>query len=969
MGPGLVIATLLVATGPSGGSDQTEARSSATLEKLEEAIVTILEIITSERDPRPDYLHRLAELLLQKSALIKTKEMLAHDSAYVRWLESGEKGRAPQLTEFVRESTAIERSALHALEKVISGSPSYAKADEVLFRAAIVEKDLGLAKESQERLEMLLSRYPKSPLLGQALIRMGDSAFEANSLPRARRAFEGAYERGDREVRSYALYKLAWCDFNANEYDEGIVKLTRLAKSGDAVMKSEVEDDLPLFFARAERVEEALAHFSGLAPDLFVRGMSKTAAALDEQGKWALAVEARRRVLSALPGHSSVPETRVALMASLSAMESDEQIVAEAPALLNAMTRSVSEDRVVRVVSIAHDRLRAAQKSKAKRSFEAAAALYGVALRVDSAAARQARPFFADALSSLGREAEAAKELMFVASDSAAKDRKAAAAEAHRLYLELAKEGSAESVSEGVVASADALAILDPNAEETLAALFNAANVRVRQNRRAEALTRFEAIADRSLKTRAGQRAALAALDLLVGAEEWVRAESKAERWLEVSSLPGEVRKDLEQLAQGAAYNRLLAVQRSAKGLTGDARELAFLEVAEGFERLARKFPQSQYADEAWMSSALLLAEIRRVDLALGALGALERGYPKSEHSKRAAMLTAELRAAIADFEGAARAYERYWATYSSDASAPDALVNAGEYWEAIGENERARAAFQAYARGYPSRKDSPFVALRACDTYRSRWREVLACVRELARRHSSAGDELELLIRFREATALQKLGKKSEANRLFETIASSFAELPDRAKTAEVRMSAAKSALEVAESRLATFRKLTVSLQQKSMSAKVAELEALTCARGQCSSVGLFVRVIEMGDPESAVTALARMGDAFANMAAALRASPRPVGLTDEQLELYEALLAERIIPIEERGIEAYELAVSKARELGVFTPAVVDAYDRAAALASKPADAPPAPRVRELPTELLTSPIQTAESSTRSR
>jgi hypothetical protein len=80
------------------------------------------------------------------------------------------------------------------------------------------------------------------------------------------------------------------------------------------------------------------------------------------------------------------------------------------------------------------------------------------------------------------------------------------------------------------------------------------------------------------------------------------------------------------------------------------------------------------------------------------------------------------------------------------------------------------------------------------------------------------------------------------------------------------------------------------------------------------------FLSTAEMGVAEWTTASLYQIGFTYDSFAKALLNSPAPSSLSEEEKELYQQSIEEFVIPIEERGLEAYESGWQKALELGIF-------------------------------------------------
>src|SRR5690606_21987155 len=121
-----------------------------------------------------------------------------------------------------RQSSVYTDEALRLYEQILKDSPNYPRKDEVLFSLAtnLYNKGPAFHTSAIERYRDLVTQYPDSRFVGDAYVAMGIHFFESNDLMRATEAFTRALENSADEPRvyNYALYKLAWCEYNGGEY-------------------------------------------------------------------------------------------------------------------------------------------------------------------------------------------------------------------------------------------------------------------------------------------------------------------------------------------------------------------------------------------------------------------------------------------------------------------------------------------------------------------------------------------------------------------------------------------------------------------------------------------------------------------------------------------------------------------------------------------------------------------------------
>lgn len=733
----------------------------------------------------------------------------------------------------------------------------------------------------------------------------------------------------------YALYRLAWCDFNAADFKSGIRRLQTVARRGErSTLEAEALRDLTLFFARAGAVEEALAYFEGS------KHLLRMASILDEQGDWAAAAEVKRRVLSTHPDQIDRLAVQIGLIESLARGDQRVQVVAEAKRL--GALRGDAEAIEPRLRALATGQHRA-------KHYDAAAALYrAYADRFDDP---EMRYYFGSVLFEQRKWRSAAEQLEGVTEGRFAEP---AARDAVLAWEKILKESEAPEDATAFVDAVDRFAARAPADEANAAFLFRAAAELRRVGRTKAEHDRLDRIVQGWPDHPLAQRSARLILAELEEREAWTALEKRARRYLKQLGGDEPFERELVRVAEGAAYQRIRADEAHVRKLSGRALELGLIEVAESFARFAKEFPRSEFADEALMSSALIFSQTDRVDGALEASSLLAERYGSSEHSAQNRLLYARLHERIADFENAARMYHQFAVEHADHAEAPNALLSAGELYLAVGQTQPAKRALARYLVRHPDRSDAPKTYLTLC----SLGTKKATCYHRFRKKYPDAPEGMKL-------RALHAEAKVRRSRSLYERVARDYWQLDETSReNAEVRRAAAEAAFETAEADRRAYERLALS--RRTLAKKLALLERLVCDPSTgCGTPGRFVRVIEYRDPEYAVAALKRIGDAYMEMADAFRGAPVPRGLTEAQRELYQAELQQRIADLETKAIDAFEVSVERGRALGLAGTWVDQASRR---LAELDPSRPPAPRMQ--PTdpldELITAPLRTAESST---
>ncbi|MCB9655971.1 MAG: tetratricopeptide repeat protein [Deltaproteobacteria bacterium] len=313
-------------------------------EKRNEAIEELKKLIPRARESqKAEMIFRLAELYWEKSKYKYGLEMEAYEKAHGAWSDGGAQGAQPELKSFVRESDLIKRNALKLYEKVLTDYPDYPRNDAVLFYLGYNEYEDGEKKKAVDHYWTLVKRFPKSRLVPDAYLQLGEHFFADNDVVRARKAFDFALSTQEARVHNYALYKLAWCDYNVQEFEQGIKRLKEVierseeGKDRKAVqLKSEALRDLALFFSSVDEVEGAYAYFKAKGgEDIALRYMTALASLYQKQGKWPLQIESCRLLLDKYPMNEKAPEVQAQVVQAYSQLNQKDKVRQEVERLVD----------------------------------------------------------------------------------------------------------------------------------------------------------------------------------------------------------------------------------------------------------------------------------------------------------------------------------------------------------------------------------------------------------------------------------------------------------------------------------------------------------------------------------------------------------------------------------------------------------------------------------------------------------
>ncbi|HUB06423.1 MAG TPA: tetratricopeptide repeat protein, partial [Myxococcales bacterium] len=289
-------------------------------EKRSEEIEELKKIIPKIQDgpQKADLLFQLAELWGEKGKFMYFTEMRDYDKAYDEYTQKENQG-VKGLTEptvNTRQSDLYRQQAIELYQKILADYQSYPRNDEVLFNLAYNLYDMDKKKEAIARYWDLIRQHPDSKFVPDAYVQLGEHFFKSNDLERARKSYQKALAFDIPQIYAYALYMLAWCDFNAGAYAEAIHKFQKVvayqenaiaggarAERKDKIqLKNEALGDMVLSWSQLNAVEQARDYYAQHASRRKTHHlMARLANVYFDAGKWDPAIRTYQMIIQEDP--------------------------------------------------------------------------------------------------------------------------------------------------------------------------------------------------------------------------------------------------------------------------------------------------------------------------------------------------------------------------------------------------------------------------------------------------------------------------------------------------------------------------------------------------------------------------------------------------------------------------------------------------------------------------------------------
>lgn len=975
-------------------------RDAAADQRRDEAIAEGTKILATMDDgpQKTDLLYHIAELNWEKSRYAYFSEYKVYDEQVEKWAAAGsKKGAEPKLVN--TNSDKYKKKALALYDEILTKYPDYERNDEVLFNKASSLYEAGQQKDAIELYFALIKRFPKSEFVADTYLAMGEHYFNNNDLQKAITAYQKAVQTKKPKVYAYALYKLAWCDYNAQDYTAGIEKFKKVVdyseqqasltgkkkKKRDRVqLRTEALKDMLLSYSQIDAIDEAKDYYAKkVEHEELGEYLGKLGLLYDDQGKYDLEVKTLKMVNKEWPETPKAPSYQAAIIGAYSHMGKREKVKEEARTLIAlykpgtkwADANSANKDALAEGYELTERSLREltteyhaeAQKSKDDKTYAVALDLYKEYLDAfpNSAAAYKMRFNYAEILYREKQFEKAAEQYDLVAAaDPKGQFLKLSAFASVQAWEQIVEGtngaagpekdasgkpklrdlGKIEKLEKGKTYAEEPI----PDNEQKLAAACerfvkvlpkdeDVVKVKFKEARIYFVHNHFDEAATRFAEIiQRWPSDKLGRLAATLVLESFnVRGD-----WAQLNKYARQFKKN-EVLMKDAAF-----AKEDQDFIEGSAFKMVqatekggdLVAAGEGYRAFVQEFPKSQFAPIALYDAMVISDKSGQLDIAIPSAERLLREYPDAKTHETTMFLVATLYERIGEFDKAEKSYEAYLAKFPKGTKAQDALYNAALFSDVLGDTKTALKDYDAYMKEYPASHDSLAAYEREGKIFERQGdlKKVAEHYVNFAKKFPAASVGRVYEANQKAAKAYKTLKKDKEALAIWKVLSDRFAKLSqDERKQDKVMFAAAQARYELYESTYQSYMAIKLVLPQKKMTENLVRKAKML---GEVEKA--YTEILAVGNGEYGIAALTRIGLAYNDFSNALSDAPVPAGLTEEQREIYQSELQNRAFPIEEKAIEAYEKALGKSRELHLYTPSALLAQDRLAQF--KPSEFP---------------------------
>jgi TolA-binding protein len=988
-GPAAVFIALSAAAWSPAPPDDFERDAAA--DRKRDELIQDLEVIIPrlpETDRKADLYFQLAELWWEKGRFVSLREVKDHDEAHARWAET-RNGDEPKVD--TRRSDGYRKQALQLYQLVLERYPRYARRDEVLFVAGHNLYDSGSKEQGVAYYTALIEQYPQSRFVPDAHVQMGEHFFAANDLRRARVAFERAASFRLPKLYPLALYKLAWCDYNAGAYAAAIAKFKEVIAYSEGEtrrdrvqLKAEALKDIVLAFARIDAVESAVAYLAEKGGEHAVDAIDRLAATYFEDGKFEQSIRIYRLLQQRAANHARAPAWQQKILLAYDKLQRRDQVLAEMKRLVgeygpksgwaranaqhkgavgeaNELAESALRDLVqdyhqeaIKTKSAATYRLArdiyrqyldAFAQSEAAPSmrfyqaeilyaleeWDAAAEQYGLVVDADPRGPHAQRAAY-DAILALEKSVDIAKGKLKKRelADGARIDELKVKGYVDRRRTVQIEAGTRDAPEETI-----------PQNEQALIAACDR-YLRMSPSAKDEIVIRYKAafvFYERRHFVEAARR--FGEIILKWPTDPW--SQKAANLSLDILNTRQEWLA-LSELAQRFLENRQLCPPGSKfqgeVGRIGEGAKFKYVMqlyeqkdyplAAKEFRAFVAQYPRSEHAPKALYNALVIADKADQLDVEIAAGEQLLRQYPGAEGG--IVKLTVPALASACERAGryadAIRWYEQAAMRWPAEEKAADWLYNAAVWREGLGDDAGALQAWQVWLRRYRLRPDAAKIAYNV-GLILERQKDF----RKVAEYWSAFTREWA-----RAASGAQLLLARYRQGLALRELkapkaASVLAEVAQRFPQLPEAEKTSPSVIDAAaHARFlavepAFHELMTIHFRYTRQSDLVHVLKVKNARLAKL--LGAYAEVVAIGSPIWSEASFARIGEAYRNFNKGLLDAPTPRGLDSEQQELYRSTLEALALPLEDKATEAFGKAVQVSQKSGVYSDWVIKAQD----------------------------------------
>ncbi len=383
-----------------------------------------------------------------------------------------------------------------------------------------------------------------------------------------------------------------------------------------------------------------------------------------------------------------------------------------------------------------------------------------------------------------------------------------------------------------------------------------------------------------------------------------------------------------------------LKKQSSFKECQALERKEQWLKSARCYTRFARKYADKEFADKAWYNAGLNYERLKKLEKSIECRSQIVNNYSESDLAPKALYQIAGNLHAIAVYTAAAQAYEYYYKNFSSQEEAKEAARLSAQFRQGLEEYDKAIENYLAFMK-MVGRKDKAAAAAvyfslgtvyetlaKKCEKGCSRsWDRVIKHYNKFLKSYKGvAKADLIIAAHVQIGDAYTKKGKRGEGKKALKAYRTAFAtfeklsEADKKGLTPQGVTAAAEARYQMAEDIYRQFKRAPMKIHPyKRVKKYVKKMKEKIIKRSQlvADARTIYLEVIGLRAPNTAIKALARIGQMFQSLAEDIYNLPAPGSFDEEQVEVFKGAMQQQAEIPEGKAVSSYILCMQKSQEL----------------------------------------------------
>ena len=884
----------------------------------------------------PDIYLRLAELYVEQA---RYEFYLVHEM----------RGESSKGSAIAPTAKLLKEKAVETYLRILSEFPKFADNDKVLFFIAHEYRELGNYEAMIERYEMLVSRYPNSPLVLDAYLVLGDYRFDRSDLRGAKSYYRRILDAPVSSATPMAHFKMGWVYLNESNFRDALqqfqqavvndVKLadkSKTAKDRDkrVDVTREALTDLAYAYTEVYKPRSALKYFRRLAPtrNMYRLALEKLARRYFVKQDFSSAAMVYREIARLSFDAEANLDFTTRIYESTRNIASYGRVHSDVDAMLTALNgyrfdwrvavaqrRAAAQDFEVYTRDLSTRAQKQAMRSKSNRQQIRVALAYTRYLDSfpDSRHRRDMLENLADTLFEAKlflRAGDRYEEAARIAPNRRAKE--AALYSACASFYEVLKNSSKLPrfdriwAQQGLINNGVAYVETFPKSKKVPEIKINIGRSYYEAGEFEQAVGVFDEFLDAYPRHPGAEAVAELILDTYAQRQDFAGLSKKA-RALSSKGIGGtSFRRRLAAMAKQAEERQIGEVI-----LTASIQDSGGRDAGAQLRRYWERNKSSPVAEKTLYTAFVQYKEARDFEKTFDTGNQFIGAYPKSQYLGDVFGTLASFTSQTGEYEQAAVYLEEFYKRFPNDPTAQRTLSQAAAIKQLIGDHRGAVTAYATLVRrvrdqslrsDYASKLLESYEALNDWEGVQAAASSVLRFDRRNVRAHLMLG------------LAASKSGDPDQAIGHYRAAVRSVRRnAPD-----ETRDDAARAAFMAGDAIFERFRRISSNGNVSAAAEAKAELLA--------SLEDAMVDVVGYNRGIWAVAALHRVALAYRSFGRFLRSAPIPSDLAPAQQQEYRQVVEQQAAGIDARAAQFFTTCVSKARELNVFSGAVLGCVRR---------------------------------------